>query len=56
LRGNPGDVLRGFRFENFDVTLTEDRFAPGAVEDMAWTNVRVNGRPYVPPPAAAAKP
>jgi alpha-L-rhamnosidase len=56
LRGNPGDVLRDFKFENFDVTLTEDRFALGAVEAMAWTNVRVNGRPYAPPPAAAAKP
>jgi alpha-L-rhamnosidase len=56
LRGNPGDVLRGFRFENFDVTLTDERFTLGTVEDMAWTNVSVNGRPFVPPPAPAAKP
>jgi len=56
LRGNPGDVLRDFKFENFDVTLTEDRFALGVVEAMAWTNVSVNGRPYAPPPAPAARP
>ena len=50
LRGNPGDTLRDITLENIDVTLTEEKFTPGPVENLILKNVRVNGRPFVLPP------
>jgi len=56
LRGNPNDKLRDITLENIDVTLGTDALALGPVENFQIKNVVVNGRPYVPPAAGAAKP
>jgi len=55
LRGNPGDTLRDITLENIDVKLTDAAFAPGPVENLAFRNVVVNGRPFSAP-APAGKP
>lgn len=49
LSGNAGDVLRDITLENIDVTLAEERFRLGPVENLVWKNVKVNGREFVPP-------
>lgn len=45
LQGNEGDVLKDITLENIDVTLADDKFAPGPVQNLALKNVTVNGRP-----------
>ena len=57
LRGNPEDALRDITVENVNITLDNDRFAPGPIENIAWKNVVVNKRPYeLPAPAPVAAP
>ena len=52
LRGNPGDTLRDITLEDIDVTLADEVFAPGPVQNLALNNVVVNGKPFsVPAPA-----
>ncbi len=53
LRGNNGDVLRDFTLENINLTLTDEHFAPGPIENFVVKNVTVNGKPL--PPAKTAK-
>ena len=45
LQGNPGDGLRDITLENIDVKLADEKFEPGAVENLVMKNVVVNGRP-----------
>ena len=52
LRGNPGDKLSDIALENFNLTLADEKFALGPVEDLSLKNVVVNGKPYAPPAAA----
>jgi alpha-L-rhamnosidase len=55
LRGNPGDVLRDIVFENIDVTFsTQSKLVLGELQNFTAKNVRVNGSPWTPEPAAAA--
>lgn len=49
LEGNPGDTLRDFTLENFDVKLKDDRFMVGKVDNLVLKNVMVNGRPLARP-------
>ena len=51
LRGNPGDVLKDFTFENVDLTLGDDRLALGTVVNFSTKNVSLNGRPFTPTPS-----
>jgi polygalacturonase len=52
LRGNRGDILRDFTFENIDVKFdtggNRDRLALGLVENLVLKNVKVNSRIYDP--------
>lgn len=45
IEGNPGDVLRDITLEDFDVTVSDDRFAPDPVKNLVLRNVVVNGKP-----------
>lgn len=57
LRGNPGDVLRDITLENFDLKLSDEKFALGSTENLVVKNVTVNGRAFVlPAPMTAAPP
>jgi alpha-L-rhamnosidase len=56
LGGNAGDLLRDITLENIDVTLTDDRFRLGPVENLVLKNVRVNGRDFVLPPVTPPPP
>jgi polygalacturonase len=53
LRGNPGDTLQDITLENVTVTLADEKFTLGAVENLGWQDVVVNGRPF-PRPAPPA--
>ncbi len=59
LKGNPGDDLRDFTFENIDVKLDpangRDRLVLGAIENFTTMNVTINGQPYTPPVNAEQK-
>ena len=48
LQGNAGDILRDITLENIDVTLADEKFALGAVENLVLKNVVVNGKPFQP--------
>jgi len=51
LRGNPGDTLRDITLENLDLTLADEKFPVGQVENLVLKNVVVNGKPFsVPAP------
>jgi polygalacturonase len=52
LRGNPGDKLSGITLENFNVTLADEKFALGQVDNLALKNVVVNGKAFALPAAA----
>ncbi len=54
LFGNPGDMLRDIRLENFDVSLANEKFEIGDVKNLELKNVMVNGNPY-PVPASASR-
>ena len=56
LRGNPNDVLRDITLENFDLQLSDDKFAPGPVEKFVVKNVRINGHDLVLPAPATSVP
>ncbi len=57
LRGNPGDVLRDITLENFEVKLSDEKFALGPTENLVVKNVQVNGKAFVlPAPMVAAPP
>jgi alpha-L-rhamnosidase len=49
LRGNPGDLLKDITLENVDVTLADEKFTLGPVENLEIKQVTVNGRPFVLP-------
>jgi polygalacturonase len=49
LRGNPGDVLEDFTLENVNITLADEKFILGAVDNLVLKHVSVNGRPFVLP-------
>jgi polygalacturonase len=49
LGGNPGDVLKNITLENMDLKLVEKEFSPGAVENLLFKNVTVNGAAYPAP-------
>ncbi len=57
LQGNPGDTLRDITLENIDLSLADEKFAPGPVGSLVLKNVVINGRPFTvsgtgsPPPA-----
>jgi polygalacturonase len=46
LRGNPGDTLRDFTFENIDLKLADPKFQPGEVTNFVTRYVVVNGEPF----------
>jgi polygalacturonase len=48
LRGNEGDVLEDFTFEDIDLKLTDDEFAPNKVTGLKAKNVKLNGRDWSP--------
>jgi polygalacturonase len=52
LRGNPGDTLGDITLENVNVQLTDPKLVLGQTENLVFTNVQVNGKPYPVPPAA----
>jgi alpha-L-rhamnosidase len=52
LQGNKGDTLRDITLENIDLKLANERFAPDAVQDLVFKNVRINGKAYEFPAAA----
>lgn len=60
LRGNPGDKLTDFSFENIDVKFDtangRDRLLLGQVENFSVKNVAVNGQPWTPPAVDAVRP
>lgn len=49
LRGNPGDTLRDITLENLDLTLADEKFPVGQVENLVLKNVVVNGKPFTVP-------
>jgi polygalacturonase len=53
LIGNHGDVIRDFTLENVTLTLADEKFTLGVVENLSFKNVIVNGKPYVLPPMVA---
>jgi alpha-L-rhamnosidase len=59
LKGNPGDDLRDFTFENIDVKLDpangRDRLVLGKIENFTAKNVTINGQPYAAPASAEQK-
>lgn len=54
LRGNPGDTLRDITLEHIDLKLADEKFTLGPTENLVVKDVRVNGKPFVPPPPLAA--
>lgn len=56
VRGNAGDVLRDFTFENVDVKLTTGTANLNVVTNLATRNFLINGQPYTPPPATPPAP
>lgn len=56
LRGNPGDVLRDITLEDFELKLSDEKFALGPTENLVVKNVRVNGKAFVPPEPMATPP
>lgn len=52
VRGNPGDVLRDFTFENVDVKLNNGAANLAVMENLKTKNFLINGQPYAPAPAA----
>ncbi len=51
VRGNPGDVLRDFTFENVDVKLTNGAANLAVLENLTTRNFLINGHPCAPAPA-----
>jgi alpha-L-rhamnosidase len=51
LRGNPGDTLGDITLENVNIQLADPKLVLGQTENLVFTNVQVNGKPY-PVPAA----
>jgi alpha-L-rhamnosidase len=51
LRGNPGDELEDFTFENIDVILTDERLMVGDIKNVTMRNVTVNGKAFSLPSA-----
>ena len=49
-------MLRDITLENIEVTLRDETFAPGPVENFVVKNVAMNGRPYSPPAPGTTKP
>lgn len=56
VRGNPGDALRDFTFENVDVKLTNGAANLAVLENLKTRNFLINGQPYVPAPPAPKVP
>ncbi len=52
LRGNPGDTLRDFTFENIDLKLANPKFEPRGVKNLITKNVMVNGVAFEVPASA----
>jgi polygalacturonase len=44
VKGNPGDALSDFRFENIDVKLKDPRVVIVGVKDLVLKNVKINGK------------
>jgi alpha-L-rhamnosidase len=49
MRGNPGDDIRDFTFENIDVKLNRPGLPTADIHNFIAKNVVVNGTPFVPP-------
>jgi polygalacturonase len=49
LRGHAMSELRDVTLENIDLAVTNEKFAPGPVENLVVKNVNVNGKPMVLP-------
>ena len=52
LRGNPGDTLRDFTFENINLKLADPKFEPRGVTNMTAKNVMLNGVTFEVPASA----
>jgi polygalacturonase len=52
VRGNPGDSIYNFTFENIDLTIANNRGQIAGVKNLVFENVKVNGKDYPGPPAA----
>lgn len=50
IKGNRGDVLKDFAFENLDVSLRNPAFQPVNVQHLVIRNVVINGTPLRLPP------
>lgn len=48
LRGNPGDVLENFTFEDIDLELKSPDFKPEKVDKLSAKNVKINGKAWQP--------
>jgi alpha-L-rhamnosidase len=51
IRGNPGDSLYNFTFENIDLQIPNNRGQMVGVKNLVFKNVMINGKPYEPPAA-----
>jgi alpha-L-rhamnosidase len=56
LGGHEKSTISNITLENIDLTLADDRLALGKVENLVLKNVKVNGKDFVLPAAAAPKP
>ncbi len=48
LRGNDGDVLEDFTFEDIDLKLVNDEFSPADVRNLKSKNVKLNSKEWSP--------